>query len=421
MGLINVSHSKMTQSVIDLQADLLKNPFYLFNDRKGTPVDYYNIDNYQTTLDNGLKITYDNYEDESSLRFSLIHDFYIYGVERVALSLENGEFGVSSSEITGEAVILPDTITPYPGDRFVVNMVEQKFLFIVTSVNLDTFDNKSNYWKIEYILDHISKTPSDALVVKEYNFVSGNIGTQFSPVLLTSKWNICKILDDTAVALKKLFKGLYFNEKVQTYTFVYLYRVCQNSMNSDFFYDPYMIEFCIKHKILANMGEKYDFIDHKTNLRPEFGIKYTRSIWKVIERRDKKELPACKHSSAALYIEDPGTIFGSRYEDYFELTYSDPDPVAELFAPSIDIIDQQVIGHILENQLFDPDSKFGKYNLLVKYFNFHNDITIEDIIPLERIMETENNMENYFLLPMIIYVIEFYIKNMMARVPNIAE
>lgn len=421
MGLINVSHSKMTQSVIDLQADLLKNPFYLFNDRKGTPVDYYNIDNYQTTLDNGLKITYDNYEDESSLRFSLIHDFYIYGVERVALSLENGEFGVSSSEITGEAVILPDTITPYPGDRFVINMVEQKFLFIVTSVNLDTFDNKSNYWKIEYILDHISKTPSDALVVKEYNFVSGNIGTQFSPVLLTSKWNICKILDDTAVALKKLFKGLYFNEKVQTYTFVYLYRVCQNSMNSDFFYDPYMIEFCIKHKILANMGEKYDFIDHKTNLRPEFGIKYTRSIWKVIERRDKKELPACKHSSAALYIEDPGTIFGSRYEDYFELTYSDPDPVAELFAPSIDIIDQQVIGHILEDQLFDPDSKFGKYNLLVKYFNFHNDITIEDIIPLERIMETENNMENYFLLPMIIYVIEFYIKNMMARVPNIAE
>lgn len=421
MGLINVSHSKMTQSVIDLQADLLKNPFYLFNDRKGTPVDYYNIDNYQTTLDNGLKITYDNYEDESSLRFSLIHDFYIYGVERVALSLENGEFGVSSSEVTGEAVILPDTITPYPGDRFVINMVEQKFLFIVTSVNLDTFDNKSNYWKIEYILDHISKTPSDALVVKEYNFVSGNIGTQFSPVLLTSKWNICKILDDTTVALKKLFKGLYFNEKVQTYTFVYLYRVCQNSMNSDFFYDPYMIEFCIKHKILANMGEKYDFIDHKTNLRPEFGIKYTRSIWKVIERRDKKELPACKHSSAALYIEDPGTIFGSRYEDYFELTYSDPDPVAELFAPSIDIIDQQVIGHILEDQLFDPDSKFGKYNLLIKYFNFHNDITIEDIIPLERIMETENNMENYFLLPMIIYVIEFYIKNMMARVPNIAE
>ena len=245
MGLINVSHSEMTQSVIDLQADLLKNPFYLFNDRKGTPVDYYNIDNYQTTLDNGLKITYDNYEDESSLRFSLIHDFYIYGIERVALSLENGEFGVSSSEITGEAVILPDTITPYPGDRFVVNMVEQKFLFIVTSVNLDTFDNKSNYWKIEYILDHISKTPSDALVVKEYNFVSGNIGTQFSPVLLTSKWNICKILDDTAVALKKLFKGLYFNEKVQTYTFVYLYRVCQNSMNSDFFYDPYMIKFCI--------------------------------------------------------------------------------------------------------------------------------------------------------------------------------
>ena len=33
MGLLNVSHNEVTQSVIDLQSDLLKNPYYLFNDR----------------------------------------------------------------------------------------------------------------------------------------------------------------------------------------------------------------------------------------------------------------------------------------------------------------------------------------------------------------------------------------------------
>ena len=43
MGLLNVQHKTMTQSVIDLQKDLLKNPFYLFNDKKGIPVEYYNI------------------------------------------------------------------------------------------------------------------------------------------------------------------------------------------------------------------------------------------------------------------------------------------------------------------------------------------------------------------------------------------
>ena len=98
----------------------------------------------------------------------------------------------------------------------------------------------------------------------------------------------------------------------------------------------------------------------------------------------------------------------------FELTYNNHNNVAETFSPTIDVIDQQVIGHIIDNQLFNPDSKFGKYNLLIKYFNHHTDITIEDIVPLERLMENDNNMENYFLLPMIIFVIEHYMKHIMT-------
>ena len=418
MGLVNITHSNMTQSVIDLQADLLKNSFYLFSDKKAIPVDYYNISTTHSTLDNGLKITYNDQDTDSSLRYNLIHDFYLYGISQMQVSLENGEFGISGSEISGEAIILPDTITPYPGDNFVIKMIKQRYRFSVNSVSMDTFDNGGNYWKIEFHLERLSDKELQPLVIAEYNFVSGNIGTSYSPVLLASKWEVCQELDNVAVMLKRLFRGLYFNDKVQTYTFVYLYRVSPSSMNSQFFYDPYMIEFCIRHKLLSNSGEKYDFLDHKTNLRPDFGIKYSRSIWRIIESRDKKELSGCKKSSAAMFIDDPGTIFASRYEDYFELTYNDPDPVLEAFAPALNIIDPQIIGHILENQLFDYDSEFGKYNLLVKYFNYNNEITAQDIIPLERIIETENNMENYFLIPMIIYVVEFYIKNLMAHKPK---
>lgn len=420
MGLLNVSHANMTQSVIDLQADLLKNPFYLFNDKKGLPVDYYNINSNRTTLDDTLKISYDNCGKDSSIRFNLIHDFYLYGIDRVAMSLENGDFGVESSDISGDAIILPDTINPHPGDYFIINMVKQKYLFRVTSANIDSFDNGSNYWRIEYVLDRMAGDDIKPNIVEEFNFVSGNVGTEFTPVLASRKFDVCKNLDDVAVNMKQLFKGLYFNNKVQTYTFVYLYQICKAGMNSDYFYDPYMIEFCIKNKILDNSGDKYDFLDHKTTLRPEFNIKYARSIWKIIETREKDELPSCKHSSAASYIDDPGTIFSTRFEDYFELTYNDPDPVAEMFAHAIDIIDPQVIGHILDNQLFDYDSKYGKYNILIKYFNY-DDITTQDIIPLERIFENENNMENYFFIPMAIYVIEFYIKNLMARSPETSK
>ena len=63
------------------------------------------------------------------------------------------------------------------------------------------------------------------LVVEEFNFVSGNVGTNYAPVLLKSKYDVCKELDDIAVALKNHYKALFFNDKIQTYTFVYLYLV----------------------------------------------------------------------------------------------------------------------------------------------------------------------------------------------------
>ena len=418
MGLLNVSHSTMTQSVIDLQEDLLKNPFYLFNDKKALPVDYYNINNNQSTLDKGLKINYDNDGKDTPFRYNLIHDMYLYGIDRVATSLESGDFGISGSEISGDAYILPDTITPYPGDHFVINMIKQRYQFIVSSVSTDTFDNGGNYYKIEYSLIHNDDSRLSRNVIEEFKFVSGNIGTEFTPILQSQKYDVCKNLDDVCVNLKQLFKGLYFNNKVQTYTFVHLYYVCQTGMNSDFFYDPYMIEFCIRNKILYNSGDKYDYIDHKTNLKPDFNIKYNKSIWKVIENREKNLLPECKHSSTALFIDDPGTIFSIRYEKYFELTYAAHDVALETYASALNILDPQIIGHILENQLFPSDSKYAKYNLLIKYFNFDDHIGTEDILPLERIIETENTMENYFLIPMIIYIIEFNIKNTMARIPK---
>lgn len=418
MGLLNVSHSTMTQSVIDLQSDLLKNPFYLFNDKKGIPVDYYNLSTTRTTLDPALKIQYADHGEESPLRFNLVHDLYIYGLDRIALNLENGDFGVTASEISGDGIILPDTITPYPGDNFVIPMIKgQRYQFSVTSVSTDTFDNGGNYWRIEYTLDHLSDHELTDLVDQEYNFVSGNVGTNYTPVLLKTKFDVCKELDEAAMNLKRFYKGLYYNDKVQTYTFLYLYKVAQASISSDYFYDPYCMEFIIKNGILSNTGDKYDFVDHKTNLSPDFTIKYFRSIWKVLETCEKDELPGCKYMSSATYINDPATIFGTRYENYFELNYSAPNPVLEKLAPAINILDPQIIGHILDNQIFMSDSCYAKYNMLIKYFN-HEDIGVEDIIPFEKITESENNMENFFLIPMIIFIMEKTIKNLMARIPE---
>lgn len=413
MGLLNVTHTQMTQSLVDFQMDLLKNPFFLFNDKKGLPVEYYNLNTTQSQLDQGLKIPYANIGPESPLRFNLVHDFYLFGMERISVQLENGEMGIEGSEISGEAIILPDTIRPYPGDYFTINMTKKKYLFQVRSATIDTLENGGNYYRIDYKLEYLSDDRLKPLVVNEFNFVSGNIGTNYSPVLSTTGYNLAKILDDTAVLLKQYFRGLFYNNKVQTFTFVYLYEVCINGLNSSYFYDPYLIEFIIKNKILANTGDKYEYIDHKTFPKADFPIKYSKSIWRAIETKDKDHINSCIISSPGIYIDDPATIFSTRYENYFEMTYENPDPVADRWSSRLSIIPSQVIGHINEGQLFF-NSPLSKYNLLIKYFN-DMEINAHDMDPLQRIDSYSNDKDTYYLIPIIIFILEYNIKKIMAR------
>ena len=43
----------------------------------------------------------------------MIEDMMLYGIDQIAISMENDEFGPQASEISGEAIVLPNTIIPY--------------------------------------------------------------------------------------------------------------------------------------------------------------------------------------------------------------------------------------------------------------------------------------------------------------------
>ena len=61
---------------------------------------------------------------------------FIYGAEKIQLSLENGDFGLESGEIAGESIILPNTITPYTGDYFEIPHIKSKLLFKLIACKL---------------------------------------------------------------------------------------------------------------------------------------------------------------------------------------------------------------------------------------------------------------------------------------------
>ena len=94
------------------------NPFYFFSGMSMTQVIFYNINPNYTTLDETLENTYNFIGPASGLRFDKIIGVILYGLGRMELSIDMGEFGTEADPIEGEAYIPPNTFKPYQNSYF---------------------------------------------------------------------------------------------------------------------------------------------------------------------------------------------------------------------------------------------------------------------------------------------------------------
>lgn len=192
----------------------------------------------------------------------------LYGIQSISLTLENDEFGLATSNIESEAYVLPNTWVPTPEDHFVIDYVKERMVFRVTAVENDTLEDGTNFYKISYKsstsdIDQLEKQVSD-----KYEFVSTNIGTQYNPVIRSEVLELIRMIDTETLALKKYYKSIFYNNRVQAFTFKEL------EFN---FYDAYITEF-IKNNKLMDGDDQYIYIAHQTPLDPLFPIKYNKTF-----------------------------------------------------------------------------------------------------------------------------------------------
>lgn len=399
--------------------DLLRNPYYAFNDKKATILEnYYNINVEQTTLDEAAKIPYKNIGDGSPIRFNAIHNFFVYGLDKIAWNLENGEWGLET-EISGDAIILPNTIQPYPGDYFTIKHLSgQKYLFKIISVSSDTFDDGANFWKIEYKLDQLEDSRILDLVINEYEFNVTSVGGKYNPIVIKSKYDLALIMDGLSVNLKNVFKSLFYNEHVQTFTFLYMYLddlEIRGARDSEWFYDPYLIEFIINNDLLQNDGNKYMHIMHMIKPSSSFIFSYNRSIWRALELKDKENIGAVISSTSGDYINDRMSIFSTRYERFFKTTYEINPDTSVMNRKVIGMFPSSLIDHISSNTLYDKsEEEMILYNIIIRYFN-DSDPTIEELDSYDIIQYCNKYEYSYFfMLPMVIFCLEKYVKRLIS-------
>ena len=209
----NTVHKNTIDTLVDGYKEKLKNPYYMHMDSTGTLTTYFNQNITKSTLDEGSKTEYIMIGKDSPIKFNKVNNFYIYGLEKINFELENSDFGLSANDISGEGIILPNTLVPIANDYFIINHINQKLLFKVTSVSINALENGSNMYKIEFILDKVGEEVDKIYkqIENDFEMVITNVGTQFNSVIRSSDYNFIDKVEDIVLRLNKYYLNLFLS------------------------------------------------------------------------------------------------------------------------------------------------------------------------------------------------------------------
>lgn len=391
----NTVHKTTVDSLVDGFKEKIKNPYNIHLDKKPTLTTYYNQNIAKSTLDVGFKTEYSALGKNSPLKFNKINNFFIYGLERITTELDNGEWGLESSSIEGEAIILPNTIVPIPNDYFTINHCDKKLLFKVTNSTVNTIESGANFYKIEYKLDQFDDVEIEKQVEDKFEMVVNNVGTQFNTIIRSEDYDFIDKVEYILDRLKTYYCNLFYKERVQTFIL---------DFDCKHFYDPYLIEFIKKNNLINNNGD-YLYIAHQTFIPATFSLDYDRTMFRMVETGIKlKNKP--RTDSQADIINEYLSILCTRSESYHKIEYIGKHANPNNYI--IENFDHELLDRIYNNDLYkEPNYN----NIIIKYFN-DIDIKEEDIFSIEDI-DFEHNIRLFYNIPVIIYILERKIKSIL--------
>lgn len=396
-----VRTSNMKQTMPDLLTqnvkDRLNNPYYLFNNTDGSTCTYYNLNTTMTTLDEAVRTNYAELTANDPLRYNKINNFLIYGIDKMEPNMEITDFGLEGSDIQGDAIVLPKTIIPYPGDFFTLTQLGNSYLFKVTAVNPNTLDTGAVMYKINYSMAY-SDLPNtiDYQVVKEYNFIATNYGSNFACLIESVSATQASELEQYTIMLKDYFIQIFYDNKIQSFS--YLRNGCIKC------YDPYLIEFIIRNNILGG-STQYVYVAQQVYLPATFGVDYDRTFFSAIEDKDLSK-HYCKTAGNLMKCMQKLSLLYAYPQDYYVMEYAHLNSNLHI----IDIFNDPKFTDKIRNN--ESNSNVLK-DIIVRYFN---DGEIDSNI-LERLKHVDymENEELYYLIPLTIYCLEQFISNILNK------
>lgn len=394
---INTVKRDTIDNIVTTQKHILDNPYYAYADKQATVVTYLSQNDGKSTLDPGNYKAYTDHGSESPIRFNKINNMFIYGIEKISLSLELGDFGVTAEDITGSCYFLPG-FEPKPNDYFTISYLDQKIIFKITgNIQNNTLDSGVNIYSADYKYAKSDDISEAFEIVDEYEMLVDNIGTDFKSIILKADYKFVSTLDEFLDKLRQYYKMLFYSDRVQCFIF-------RDEFGKNV-YDPMVVEFIIRNNLMKDNGN-YLYVGQQITLPPYFQLHYDHTIFRSVELRNKS-LNKVVIDGVLSTIREPLSMLSMRTEPYFNVVYNygvkDYDKIN-----NIRTIDESLIEDIKNNSEVSSINK-----VIVDYMNGKK-ITSADLAIIEDI-DYIPSKNLFYIVPILLYIIEFNAKELLKE------
>ena len=161
--------------------------------------------------------------DVNKLNFIKIEGFVIICQGDSSYQANSLEMSVDVN-VDGEAKVLPKTIQPLVGDRFIMNVGDKNCLFKVTGVNKTTIETDSAY-TLNYTLeeDVLGEKYSqvESCVTDVRHFVYAHVGTTFRTIFREDEYIALEKLSKMYNTMSELYNEMFYNKDKNKYVLKY--------------------------------------------------------------------------------------------------------------------------------------------------------------------------------------------------------
>lgn len=383
---------QMIESNILKFDERLSSPVVRFIDQTPSFVTYYHINNDESTSDEGFGDAETIVGKKSPIKFQRIDKLPVYGIEQIVVQLEDQEEGLDI-EYDGEGIVAPNSVKPLPNDYFVIPYVGENYIFRVTAITLDNI-RADNFYKFSFKLEYNDAEKRHDLenqVHDKYTCIMSNIGTE----------NKCIIQQDFKERLDQI--DAMYSDMVSLYLSIFL-NERYNCLLSDFYegsqiFDPFMSEFINAHNLFNKKNStKTIYIETQFN-DPKRKLKYERSIYRFVERRDINLIKPFFYS-VFRGMNNRETLFYRWLDENIKI----------IDIPAV--IDEEHCYRILSDVSVESCRLNAvpktKYMALFQKFvrGEHVDIYDIDLHLNDELIQLDANLEMFFMTPILLYIIK---------------